>query len=109
VEGRAIMNDNTEYQGPTYPTQAHGSILALNSYEEEAAFWDSHSVSDFKEETFPVEVRSTRGLTENIQVRLDKETRRKLEEAAREQGVKQATLIRMVLKNWLRDRDRHAS
>lgn len=103
------MSENTEYQGPAYPTQAHGSIPAFHSYEEEAAFWDSHSVSDFKAETFPVTVRSTGGFTENIQIRLDKETRKELEAAAREQGVKQATLIRMVLKNWLRDRDRHAS
>jgi predicted DNA binding CopG/RHH family protein len=103
------MSENTDYQGPEYPTQAHGSIPAFNSYEEEAAFWDSHSVSDFKAETFPVKVRSARGFTENVQVRLDSETRKDLEAAAREQGVKQATLIRMVLKNYLRDRDRNVS
>jgi len=103
------MSENSDYQGPEYPTQAHGSIPAFNSYEEEATFWDSHSASDFKAETFPVKVGSTRGFTENVQVRLDSETRKELEAAAREQGVKQATLIRMALRNYLRDRDRSAS
>ncbi len=36
------------YKGPEYPTEAHGSIPAFNSYEEEAEFWDTHSISDFK-------------------------------------------------------------
>ena len=54
-----IMNETPDSQGPEYPTKAHGSIPAFNSYEEEAAFWDSHSASDFKAETFPVQVRST--------------------------------------------------
>lgn len=103
------MNENTAYQGPEYPTPAHGSIPAFQSYEEETLFWESHSVSDFKAETYPVKVRSTRGFTENIQVRLDSKTREALAVAAHEQGVKQATLIRMVLKEYLRDRERSAS
>src|SRR5579864_1200490 len=38
------------YNGPEYPTEAHGSIPAFNSYEEEANFWDTHSITDFTEE-----------------------------------------------------------
>lgn len=55
------MNDETIYNGPEYPTQAHGSIPAFNSYEEEATFWDTHSTADFTNETETVLVRATCG------------------------------------------------
>lgn len=58
-----MTNDKSTYKGPEYPTKAHGSIPAFNSYEEEANFWDTHSITDFKEETEPVRVHATRGLS----------------------------------------------
>lgn len=63
------MSNQRFYKGPEYPTQAHGSIPAFNTYEEEASFWDTHDITDFKQETRPVTVRSTRGLSANVQVR----------------------------------------
>jgi hypothetical protein len=45
------MSDTSTYHGPEYPTKAHGSIPAFNSYEEEANFWDTHSITDFTGET----------------------------------------------------------
>ena len=56
------MSDQSAYNGPAYPTEAHGSIPAFNSYEEEASFWDTHSITDFKEEIEAVKVTATRGL-----------------------------------------------
>lgn len=44
------------YKGPKFPTEAHGSIPAFNSYEEEADFWDTHDFTDFKAETEPAKV-----------------------------------------------------
>ena len=38
------------YKGPKYPTEAHSSIPAFNSYEEEAELWDTHDFTDFKQE-----------------------------------------------------------
>jgi hypothetical protein len=32
----------------------------------EANFWDTHSISDFTEETEAVQVRATRGLSANV-------------------------------------------
>ncbi len=32
-----------------YPTRAHGAIPAFNSIDEEAAFWDTHDVTDLSE------------------------------------------------------------
>ncbi len=104
------MSERSDYRGPTYPTEAHGSIPAFSSYEEEAAFWDTHDFSDFKNETRPVKVRATRGLTDPVQVRFDAETNRELEDKARTHGVKKATLIRMwVLERLQEERHNQAS
>ncbi len=104
------MSDTSTYRGPEYPTAAHGSIPAFNSYEEEAHFWDTHSITDFTAETEAVKVRTTQGLSANVQVRFDSETDRALEAIARERGVKKATLIRMwVLERLRQDQNRHAS
>lgn len=104
------MNDKRTYQGPEYPTEAHGSIPAFNSYEEEANFWDIHSTADFTDETEPVRVRATRGLSANVQVRFDPETDHELEAIANERGVKKSTLIRMwVLERLRQDQNRHVS
>ena len=104
------MNDQSVYNGPIYPTEKHSSIPAFNSYEEEANFWDTHSITDFKEEIEAVNVRSTRGLSANVQVRFDPETDHELESIARERGMKKATLIRTwVLVRLRQDQNRHAS
>jgi hypothetical protein len=52
------MSDKPTYNGPEYPTEAHGSIPAFNSYEEEANFWDTHSTADFTNETEAVKVHA---------------------------------------------------
>ena len=111
MEGRhTTMSDKAAYHGPEYPTEAHGSIPAFNSYEEEANFWDTHSITDFRGETEAVKVRATRGLSANVQVRFDPETDHELEAIARERGMKKATLIRTwVLERLRQDRNRHAS
>jgi hypothetical protein len=104
------MSDRSTYEGPEYPTKAHGSIPAFNSYEEEANFWDTHSITEFTEETEQVKVRATRGLSANVQVRFDPETDHELEAIARERGMKKATLIRTwVLERLRQDENRHAS
>jgi hypothetical protein len=98
------------YKGPKYPTEAHGSIPAFNSYEEEAEFWDTHDFTDFKEETEPAKVVITRGLSANVQVRFEPETDHELEAIARERGMKKSTLIRTwVLDRLRQERDRRAS
>src|ERR1700730_7613958 len=111
MEGRyTTMSDIPAYNGPVYPTEAYGSIPAFNSYEEEAHFWDTHSITDFAEETKAVQVRATRGLSANVQVRFDPETDHELETIARERGVKKATLIRIwVLERLRQDRNRNVS
>jgi hypothetical protein len=104
------MSDKPIYNGPEYPTEAHGSIPAFNSYEEEANFWDTHSTADFTNETEAVKVRATRGLSANVQVRFEPETDHELDAIARERGMKKATLIRTwVLDRLRQEKNRHAS
>lgn len=104
------MSDKRTYNGPEYPTKAHGSIPAFNSYEEEANFWDTHSTADFTNETEAVKVRATRGLSANVQVRFEPETDHELDAIARERGMKKATLIRTwVLDRLRQEKNRHAS
>ena len=111
MEGRyTTMSDQSVYHWPAYPTKAHGSIPAFKSYEEEANFWDTHSITDLKAETKAVTVSPTRGLSANVQVRFDPETDHELEAIARERGMKKATLIRTwVLERLRQDRNRPAS
>src|SRR2546428_3000361 len=95
MEGRyTTMSDQSAYHGPAYPTEAHGTIPAFNTYAEEATFSDTHSITDFKEETEAVQVRATRGLSANVQARFDPETDHEFEAIARARGMKMATLIR---------------
>lgn len=98
------------YKGPKYPTEAHGSIPAFHSYEEEAEFWDTHDFTDFKAETETAKVKATNGLSANVQVRFEPDTDHELEAIARERGMKKSTLIRTwVLDRLRQERDRRAS
>ena len=93
-----------------YPTSAHGSIPSFQNYEEEVAFWGSHDITDFTEETVPVNMRSTPRLTKQLMIRLDEETDCMLEDIAAVEDIKKSTLIRKIIKTWLRQQqERHAS
>jgi predicted HicB family RNase H-like nuclease len=93
-----------------YPTPAYGSIPSFRNYEEEVAFWDSHDISELTEETVSVNVRSTPRLTKQLMIRLDEETDRTLENMAAAEDIKKSTLIRKIIKTWLRQQqERHAS
>ena len=85
-------------------------IPEFASREEEAEFWDTHDFTDYLDELEPVKVRVANPLSASVQVRFDTETDRELEVRAQEQGVKKSTLVRMIVKEWLRqNRNRQAS
>ncbi len=85
-----------------YPTEAHGRIPAFRSIEEEAAFWDTHSVTDFGDELQPVQLRVNRNLSAPLTVRLDPADRAELARRAKAQGIGPSTLVRMWVKDRLR-------
>ena len=86
-----------------YPTEPHGRIPAFQSIEEEAAFWDTHDVTDFLDESQPAEISVGQELAERLTIRLDKADRELLVKEARANGVGPSTLARMWLKERLRE------
>ena len=70
--------------------------------EEETLFWETHDFTEFLDETQPVRLRVGKNLTQGLTVRLDREDREELEQWASEQGIGPSTLVRMWIKEQLR-------
>ena len=86
-----------------YPTQADGRIPSFANRDEEAAFWDTHDVTEFVgQELQPVELIIGGDLAERLTLRLDQADRQELQRRARAKGVGPSTLARMWLKERLR-------
>jgi CopG antitoxin of type II toxin-antitoxin system len=86
-----------------YPTEAHGRIPSFANREEEAAFWDTHNITEFVgEELQSVEVTIGPELSNRLTIRLDTADRVELARRARAKGVGPSTLARMWLKERLR-------
>ena len=81
-------------------TERASRIPEFASIEEEAAWWDTHSIVDYLDELEPVKLKFAKNLSSPIAVRLDADDRAKLTRIADEQGVGTSTLIRM----WIKDR-----
>lgn len=82
--------------------QPKSRIPDFQSREEEAEFWDTHDFTEFLDETRPVKPRVSKNLSEGLTVRLDRRDRQELERRASEQGISPATLVRMWIKERLR-------
>ena len=87
------------YKGPSYPSRADGKIPAFNSYEEEANFWDTHSVTDFEDETKNVDIifELDKPKEGSLILRVQKDLKRKLMRVAKQKGVTVSTLSRIWL------------
>ncbi|MBA2277330.1 MAG: hypothetical protein H0W06_06160 [Chloroflexia bacterium] len=77
-------------------------IPDFRTREEEAAFWDTHDFTDYLDESWPVRLRRTKNLTRGLTVRLEPQDREQLGELARKQGIGPSTLVRMWIKERLR-------
>lgn len=89
----------TESEEMTQPTRR---IPDFTSREEEAAWWDSHSITDYLDELEPVQVRFAKNLSSPLSVRLDSQDRMELTRRAKEQGIGPSTLIRIWVKERLK-------
>lgn len=87
------------YQGPKYPTKAYGKIPAFYSYEEEANFWDTHSVTDFEDETEEVDIvfELDKPKKDSLVLRMNGGMKKKLERTAKKKKVSVSTLSRIWL------------
>jgi hypothetical protein len=72
-------------------------IPEFGSYEEEAAFWDTHEITDFLDELTPVEVRRARKVQHSLLLHLDSAVLDRLEDSARASGVSMADLVRRLV------------
>ena len=72
------------------------------SRDEEAAWWDSHSIVDYLDELEPVRLKFAKQLSSPIAVRLNTNDRAQLTKLANDQGVGTSTLIRMWVKERLK-------
>jgi hypothetical protein len=75
-------------------------IPKFKSYEEEAEWWDTHSVADYPDEFKTVKLEVDRSLFHTLSIRLNAETLTKLRKGAEKKGLGVTTLIRM----WVRER-----
>ena len=81
--------------------QKQSRLPCLRTGEEEAAFWDNHSLSEFEVELVAVKQRRVqRPLEHHLSVRLDASVLTELAAAAAELGVGPSTLARM----WIMQR-----
>lgn len=74
-------------------------ISNFKTYEEEAKFWDTHEFTEFEDELEDVEIvfELNKPRNKTLVVRLQKDVKDKLENAARAKGLNISTLARMWL------------
>ena len=75
-------------------------IPEFKTRQEEADFWDTHSIADYWDELKPVKVTFAKNLSEGITIRLDQPTLKAVRAEARAKGLGPTTLIRM----WVMER-----
>ncbi len=84
----------------TTDRQPKQPIPSFKTYAEEAAFWDTHDLTDYFDDFQPQTLRLAKPLASGITVRFDAQTLDKLREEAERKGIGPTTLIRM----WVRER-----
>ncbi len=70
-------------------------VPEFKTIDEEAKFWDTHSITDDWEGDKPAKVGFAKNLQHILGVRLDPETITELEEQSKKKGVGPSTLARM--------------
>ena len=75
-------------------------IPTFANHEEEAAFWDTHDISDYWDELKPAQLKVAKNLSQGITIRFDAETLEELRQQAHRKGIGPTTLVRM----WILER-----
>jgi hypothetical protein len=97
----------TEREGMTGAGKSR--IPEFQTREEEAEFWDTHDFTEFLDETRRVKLRVSKNLASALSVRLDHQDREELERRAARQGIGPSTLVRMWIKERLRQPEGQSS
>jgi predicted DNA binding CopG/RHH family protein len=85
-------------------TKQISKIPDFKNHEEEAKFWETHSVADYLDEFKPVKAKFAKNLSEGITIRFDQSTLTKLRKLAHNKGLGPTTLARM----WILEHLQHA-
>ncbi len=82
-----------------YPSKADGKIPAFTSYKEEANFWDTHSITDFQDQTEDVDIvfELNKPREETLVLRVQKNLKLAIEKIARRNALNPSALMRMWL------------
>jgi predicted DNA binding CopG/RHH family protein len=96
-------------QNKHYTKKKESRIPKFANREEEAAFWDTHDISDYWDELKPVKLKVAKNLSKGITIRFDEETLRELREQANRRGIGPTTLVRMWILERLRGSSSHNS
>jgi hypothetical protein len=78
----------------------HPPVPEFATREEEAAFWDTHSLGEYWDSATSVDVRFARSLSRGLTIRLDPATLAALRAEAHAQGMGPTTLAR----SWIMER-----
>ena len=92
----------------TQQTQQKDRIPEFTSREEEAAFWDTHDITEYLGEFEVVDRRDVtieENLSEGITVRLTPDMMRQLRSTAKKKGIGPSTLARMWIVEQLQETD----
>lgn len=80
-----------------------GRIPEFRSRQEEARFWDTHSISDYMDEMKPIKARGAKNLSEGLTIQFAPETISQLRQRAQERGLGPTQLARMWILEHLQD------
>ena len=84
-------------------TPPQSKIPDFKSHEEEAEFWDTHSITDFMDELKEVKVNVSPNLTSVMTVRLNDEVYAELRQKAEKKGLGVTSYTRMVVMDHLEE------
>lgn len=80
---------------------ADKQIPEMNSYEEIAEFWDTHSLADYWEQTEPVEFELDPQARRRYLVALDPELLQRIQKLAQVRGLSTESLVNLLLEQRL--------
>ena len=78
-------------------------IPEFKNREEEAKFWDTHSIADYMDEMRPARVHVAKNLSAGLTIQFDPETVTKLRQRAQKRGLGPTQLARMWILERLED------
>jgi hypothetical protein len=78
-------------------------IPEFTSYEEMAAFWDTHSLADYWEQTESAEFEISEQARYRYVVHIDRDLLSRVQRVAQKRGVSTESLVNLLLEQRLRE------